>query len=141
LVLHVFIKDGRDFTVPCTQCRIKSIPFGKYRHYSITGKVSSVKEFSFYFKFVYFYRRLACFTRPCHFVWFNAALHLYFVTAILHVITFFSTKIVVLVAILNNASFKWMAHIPFFRYNYSNTCRNFYIFNPCSLFIILSIMV
>ena len=48
----------------------------------------------------------------------------YFVTAILHVMTFFSTKIVVLVAILNNASFKWMARIPFFRDKYSNTCIN-----------------
>ena len=48
----------------------------------------------------------------------------YFVIAILHVITFFSTKIVVLVAILNNASFKWMARIPFFRDKYSNACIN-----------------
>jgi hypothetical protein len=48
--------------------------------------------------------------------------HWYFVTAILHVITFFSTKIVVLVAILNNASFKWMARIHIFRDKYSNTC-------------------
>ena len=48
----------------------------------------------------------------------------YFATAILHVITFFSTKIVVLVAILNNASFKWMTRIPFFRDKYSNTCIN-----------------
>jgi hypothetical protein len=65
---------------PLPRCRlIKSIPFGKYRRYSIAfgynGKVSSVKEFSFYFKFVYFYRRLACFTRSCHFVSLNAALH------------------------------------------------------------------
>ena len=38
-----------------------------------TEKVSSVKEFSFYFKFVYLYHRLACFTRSCHFVSFNPA--------------------------------------------------------------------
>ena len=41
---------------------------------------------------------------------------MYFVTVILHVITFVSTKIIVLVAILNNASFKsskWHVFLSF----------------------------
>jgi hypothetical protein len=44
-----------------------------------------------------------------------------------------STKIVVLVAILNNASFKWMAPIPFFRDKYSNTWIRVFL-SPVGLF-------
>ena len=56
----------------------------------------------------------------------------HFVTAILLMITFFSTKIVVLVAILNNASFKWMArnplHLAYFFHIFAPTTKALFKF-------------